>query len=131
MNGNAGIDLSWLEQKFPDLSDLRALSAGGQKQVFAASHAVDGPVVLKIIHARQNVETTEREVLAVGQLAGARIPRILETGTLQTQLGSCFWFREARIDGPTLRQCLEGGPLPIGDVLRLALIENTRRIAAC
>ena len=121
MNGHGGIDIIWLQQQFPNLSNLVALTPGGQKQVFAAAHPQNGSVVLKIIHPRQDVETTRREVLAVVQLRAARIPRILETGTLQTQLGNCFWFREQKIDGQTLRQCIQSGPLPVREVLRLGL----------
>lgn len=119
MNGHRALDLNWLQQQFPNLSNLAALTSGGQKQVFAATHPQDGAVVLKIIHPRQEMATTNREVLAVNQLAGARVPRILETGTLRTNLGDCFWFREQRVEGQTLSDRLLTGPLGLNDVLRV------------
>lgn len=119
MNGHGGPNLAWLQQQFPDLQQIVSLSSGGQKQVFAATHPQDGAVVLKLIHPRQDMETTRREMLAVNQLAGARVPRILDSGTLQTQFGDFFWFREQRVDGPTLRQRIQAGPLSVHEVLKL------------
>ena len=94
VNGHGGIDPNWLQQQFPALAGIAPLNVGGQKQVFAATHHTDGPVVLKLIHPRQDTETTRREILAVNQLAGSRVPQIFETGTLNTQVGPLFWFRE-------------------------------------
>jgi hypothetical protein len=54
MNGLNSIDLVWLQQQFPNLSNLSPLSLGGQKLVFAAVHPVDGEVVLKLMHPRQD-----------------------------------------------------------------------------
>lgn len=118
MNGH-GINLAWLQQQFPDLSNINGLSSGGQKHVFSATHAREGEVVLKIIHARQANEATQREVLAVNQLAAARVPRILELGTLATNTGNVLWLREVRVTGQTLRERLQASPLSPQDVLRL------------
>ena len=119
MNGHGGPNLAWLQQQFPDLQQIVSLTSGGQKQVFAATHPQDGAVVLKLIHPRQDMETTRREMLAVNQLAKARVPRILESGTLRTQFGDLFWFREQRVDGQTLRQRIQAGPLSVSEVLKL------------
>jgi serine/threonine protein kinase len=119
VNGHGGPNLAWLQQQFPDLQQIVSLSSGGQKQVFAATHPQDGAVVLKLIHPRQDMETTRREMLAVNQLVGARVPAILDSGTLQTQFGDFFWFREQRVDGQTLRQRIQAGPLSVHEVLKL------------
>jgi serine/threonine-protein kinase len=119
MNPHSGIDLKWLKQQFPELTNLRPLNSGGQKHVFAAEHPTDGAVVLKIIHPHQDLEATRREVLAVRQLSGQRVPQILEAALLTTPLGECVWFREHRIDGRTVRGLVSSGPL--GKILLLKL----------
>lgn len=119
MNGHNAIDIIWLQQQFSDLSNLRALTPGGQKQVFAATHQVDGDVVLKIIHPQQDLATTQREVLAVKTLGAPRVPQILDTGSFKTNVGVCFWFREQRVPGQPLSERLRAGPLTIAEVLRL------------
>lgn len=121
MNGLNAIDLVWLRQQFPRLSNLNPLSVGGQKLVFAGVHPVDGEVVLKLIHPRQDHEQTRRELLAVSQVNSGRVPPILEVGTISTPVGDCSWFRERRIVGKTVRELLVLGPLSIPDLLRLGL----------
>jgi serine/threonine protein kinase len=133
VNGQGGINLAWLQQQFPDLSNLNALSSGGQKHVFSATHPQDGDDVLKIIHARQHTEATQREVLAVNQLAAARVPRILQTGAVATNTGNVLWLRETRINGPTLRQKLQAGALAPREVLLLGrqLLETLLEAEKC
>jgi serine/threonine-protein kinase len=121
LNGLNGIDLVWLRQQFPRLSNLNPLSVGGQKLVFAGVHPIDGEVVLKLIHPRQDHEQTRRELLAVSQVNSERVPPILEVGTISTPVGDCSWFRERKIAGKTVRELLVVGPLSISDLLRLGL----------
>jgi serine/threonine protein kinase len=121
LNGLNAIDLVWLQQQFPQLSNLSPLSVGGQKLVFAAVHPVDGEVVLKIIHPQQAQEQTRRELLAVSEVNSARVPPILEFGKVNTPVGDCFWFRERKITGKTVRELLALGPLSIPDLLHLGL----------
>lgn len=121
MNGLNAIDLVWLRQQFPRLSNLTPLSVGGQKLVFAGVHPVEGEVVLKLIHPRQDQEQTRRELLAVSQVNSVRVPPILEVGIISTPVGDCSWFRERKIAGKTVRELLVLGPLSIPDLLRLGL----------
>jgi serine/threonine protein kinase len=121
LNGLNAIDLVWLRQQFPRLSNLNPLSVGGQKLVFAGVHPIDGEVVLKLIHPRQDHEQTRRELLAVSQVNSERVPPILEVGTISTPVGDCSWFRERKIAGKTVRELLVVGPLSISDLLRLGL----------
>lgn len=115
------IDLRWLEQQFPDLKNLAPLSQGGQKLVLSADHPADGPVVLKLIQPTQDLETTNRELLAIDQVNSPRVPRVIERGKLTTPIGECVWFREQRVAGSSLRQLLQHGPFAAADVLRLGL----------
>jgi serine/threonine-protein kinase len=115
------IDLTWLQTSFPDLSAFRPLGEGGQKLVLAATHKLDGEVVLKIVHPRTDPEAVRREILAVQQIKSPRVPRILDQGTATTNFGPCVWLREERVSGETVRSMLANGPLPVGDILRLAL----------
>ena len=114
------LTIPWLETTFPELSAFIGLGMGGQKLVFSAMHASEGEVVLKIFQPAQTVEEVNREVLAVQTIGSSHVPRILATGSVPTPLGACYWFREQRIHGETLRERLQRGPLDPLDVLRLA-----------
>jgi serine/threonine-protein kinase len=116
-----GIDIAWLSQQFPALSNLVPLNSGGQKQVFSAQHPTDGPVVLKIIHPHQDIETTRREVVAASQLVGQRVPQILEVDLLTTNIGNCVWFRERKVNGDPVRTIINSGPFDKIRLLKLGL----------
>jgi serine/threonine-protein kinase len=113
------IDQAWLQQQFPQLQNLQIIDTGGQKQVFAAQHPDHGDIVLKLIHPSENPESIRREILAVASVESPRVPRILEQGQLNTQLGDYVWLTEQRITGATLRQILASGPLSPHEVVRL------------
>lgn len=113
------MDIPWIASQFSELTDLQPLAKGGQKVVFAAKHADEGDVVLKLLLKASGEERLERELLA-GQLVECdRVPRVFETGSLDTPLGECIWLREQRIHGATLRARLNAGPLDFISVLRL------------
>lgn len=114
-------DLGWLQASFPDLSGLSPLAQGGQKIVISARHRSAGEVVLKIIDPRTEIEAVQREILAVQQVQSIRVPRILDQGTIATQLGTCVWLIEERISGQTVRELLKGGAMPPVEVFRLGL----------
>ena len=116
------MDIPWIAGQFPLLSGLQPLAQGGQKIVFAAQHASDGDVVLKLLLRSSDGQRLEREVLA-GQLVECeRVPRVFETGELDTQLGRCIWLREQRVSGTTLRTRLErSGALDFTSVVRLGV----------
>lgn len=116
------MDIQWIAAQFPQLSGLQPLAQGGQKVVFAAQHASDGDVVLKLLLRASDEQRLEREVLA-GQLVECeRVPRVFETGELQTQLGSCIWLREQRVLGTTLRtRLVRSGALDFTSVVRLGV----------
>lgn len=114
-------NLHWLAATFPDLNNIGLLGQGGQKLVFSARHPSDGDVVLKIIHPSQNLEGVRREILAVQRIGSARVPRILEIGQINTQIGPSVWIREQRILGVSLRERLQQGPLTTDELLRLGV----------
>lgn len=115
------MDIPWIAAQFPQLSGLQPLAKGGQKVVFAAQHAGDGDVVLKLLLKATGEERLEREVLA-GQLVECeRVPRVFETGELTTPIGKCIWLREQRVQGTTLRTPLRAGALDYAAVLRLGV----------
>ena len=130
MNSNAALSVGWLATAFPDLQNIQPLSQGGQKQVFSAQHASDGEVVLKLMHASAEIERTKREVLAVNQVHSARIPQILADGIITTPQGDCFWFREQRILGPTVRERMTRGVFGVAELLRLGLHVAETLVAA-
>jgi eukaryotic-like serine/threonine-protein kinase len=115
------IDIAWLQSTFPDLSSFLVLGQGAQKLVFAARHRRDGDVVLKIVHPSTDIESVRREILAVQRVQSTRVPRILDHGVANTNLGECVWLREEKVVGDTLRNILGNGPLPAKSVLRVGL----------
>ena len=114
------IDQAWLAQQFPTLRSLAPLVQGGQKVVYTAVHPSDGDIVLKIIHPSQDPERVRREILAVQKAACPRVPKILETGTLRTNVGDVVWVREQRIAGDSVRSVIQRAILGKEDLLRLA-----------
>lgn len=115
------VDAAWLSAQFPALGHLKQIGLGGQKSVFSAEHPVDGDVVLKLIHPGQDAERLSREVHAVEQVGSTRVPRILEVGTVMSNVGPTIWIREQRILGSTLRETLQrSGPFVVSDLIRLA-----------
>jgi serine/threonine-protein kinase len=115
------IDAAWVQNQFPELSEIEPLGKGGQKLVFAAKHPTDGNVVIKLIHPAQSGETTDREILAVEVIDSPRVPRILDRGQIPLPIGQFIWLREQRILGLTVREVLRGGPLEKRRLLRLGL----------
>ena len=115
------IDINWLRQAFPDLTDLNPLKDGGYKIVFSAIHPDYGDVVLKLI-PNQPIEEIRRELLAVGQLQASRVPNIHLVGDLQIPTGNCVFLFEKRILGEALDERLKShGVLTKQDLLRLGL----------
>lgn len=118
---SAGINISWLNGQFRELSNIAFLGGGGQKTVYSANHQVDGDVVLKLIHPTQDPEGVRREILAVSAIHCERVPRIHEQGNLSSDVGDLIWIREQRVVGRSLRDIINGGALPPDGVLRLGL----------
>lgn len=114
-------NLSWIAQAFPDLKNIHLLGQGGQKIVFSAQHPNDGEIVLKVIHPSQNVEDIRREILAVETITTARVPRILETGQINTYMGTSVWIRENRINGISLRGRLQQSPLSLAELFKFGI----------
>ncbi len=130
MNGNPQVTVAWLANQFPDLRSVQPLSQGGQKSVFSGDHPTEGDVVLKLVHPNSDIERTVRELVAVARVQSARVPAILAQGVISTPVGDCFWFREQRIRGETVRACLASGPLDTENLLRLGLHVAETLVAA-
>jgi serine/threonine-protein kinase len=130
MPNHSQVDPGWFARQFPDLTDLQALAAGGQKQVFTARHATDGEVVIKLIHPGGDPARTERELEAATKVQAARIPRIFEHGQLTGNTGTIVWFREQRIPGEVLSARIRAGTLSYHELLRLALHVSETLVAA-
>ena len=86
--------------------------------------------MLKLMHPNSDIERTIRELVAVARVQSARVPAILDQGTIPTPVGDCFWFREQRIYGHTVREVLANGPFSTSGLLRLALHVSETLVAA-
>ncbi|RQV94578.1 serine/threonine protein kinase [bacterium] len=115
------VDPDWLGLQFPDLTNLQPLASGGQKEVFTATHAIDGEVVIKLMHPGTDPARTERELVAAIQVQARRMPRIFEHGEITGNTGTIVWFREQRILGQALSDRIRTGTLSHHELLRLAL----------
>src|ERR1700741_2833445 len=93
------VDPNWLAGHLPNLINLQPLAAGGQKQVFTATHRNDGDVVIKLMHPGADPARTERKLEAAIKVLAPRMPRIFEHGQLTGNTGTIVWFREQRIPG--------------------------------
>jgi serine/threonine-protein kinase len=113
------IDPAWLGTQFPDLTAIAPIGQGGQKVVFSAIHPTDGEVVLKLINPTHDPENARREVLAVINVQSTRVPKILDQGTVATSFGTSIWLREQRVNGKTLRECLQAGQFDTTKLLKL------------
>jgi serine/threonine-protein kinase len=120
IGGYPMLPVDWLRVNFPDLSNIAPIGVGGQKFVYSCSHPSDGEVVLKIIHPNTDQVTVDREVYAVEQVQSSRVPKIYETGHVMTPVGNCFWIREQRVEGTSLRTRLHNSPLTPQETLRFA-----------
>ncbi len=115
------ITASWLGQHFPQMKDFAPLGEGGQKWVFSATHAMDGPVVFKLIKPNQNADRVQREVLAVQQVRSPRVPHVMDAGVIDAPVGQCIWLREQRVTGDSVRQVLRTRVLTVDEARRLSL----------
>jgi len=129
-HSHSQVDPFWLAHQLPDLSDLLALATGGQKQVYAAHHATDGDVVVKLIHPGSDPARTERELEAASRVRAPRMPRIFEHGQLTGNTGTIIWFREQRVPGKPLSARIQAGALSHHELLRLALHVSETLVAA-
>jgi Serine/threonine protein kinase len=88
--------------------------------VLSVSHPTDGENVLKIIDPSSAPERIDREILASQVVQSPRVPRLLETGTVDLPFGECVWIREQKISGTSLRTHLSlNGPLAPSGTLQL------------
>ena len=128
------MDAVELGRHFPDASGISLLGAGGQKLVFAATHAKHGSVVIKLIHQNQDLGRVQREVDAVEMINSARVPAVLEKGAITDASGRVHvWLIETRIEGQCLRQVLQSGPVPFAQIPTLGrdLLEAIRDAEYC
>ncbi len=116
------INISWLQQQFPDLSSFVALPPTGQKSVFLASHKTDGDVVLKVFLRGADRERIIREIDAPLKIKSPRVPQILDKGSLASPSGNIIWLRERRIAGSNLKDTLSAhGKRSVDAAMRIAL----------
>ncbi len=130
MPSQSQVDPAWLSLQFPDLGSLQPLAAGGQKQVFTATHPKDGEVVIKLMHPGSDPERTARELEAATKVQSPRMPRIFQHGQLTSNIGPIVWFREQRIPGQVLSDRIKAGTLSHRELLRLALHVSETLVAA-
>ncbi len=114
-------DQNWIQQQFPELSNIHPLNDGGQKSVYTCTHSTHGQIVLKLFYPGSDIKRALREVEAVAQISSRRVPQILDIGLKSSPIGDVIWFWEQFINGQTLREQLTKGALGSKEVLKLGL----------
>lgn len=110
-----------LERQIPGISDVSALSRGGQKIVFGARHISDGDVVLKLVMPGAD-DRIQREIEAVRTIESARVPKIYHVGTVTILGVPMQCLREQRVHGESVKKVLtDKGPLSIDETIQLTL----------
>jgi len=106
---------------------LAPLGAGGMGEVYRARDTrLDRTVAIKVLpsHLSENPERRqrfEREARAVSSLNHPHICTLHDIGTQETDHGPIDFLVLEHLEGETLATRLERGPLPVEEVLRLAL----------
>lgn len=114
------MDSKWIENEFPDLSDIVKIEEGGQKMVFKATHKLHGFVALKLLKKGGETERLEREILASKLIKSNHLPKVFDEGVVKGVLGEYHWVTEQFIDGVNLRKYLtEHGPMSLLDTVKL------------
>lgn len=97
-----------MDKLIKKLSNIKQLPAGGQKEVYSASHQEYGKVVYKKIKLNSDsLERTKREIRAVSLLDSPNIPRIFEHNC--DSGGNNLWLIEEFVDGENLRHSILTG----------------------
>jgi serine/threonine protein kinase len=105
------LDAKWVTARFPNLVKISELATGGQKSVFAGTHAAHGAIVIKIIRAKGDEERAIREIEAATNIKSDLIPKLFEHGEIVDGSGRIVWLLEQRVAGETLRQKFQRGRL--------------------
>lgn len=106
--------------RFPSLSGIELIKAGGQKTVYSGVSTKFGPIVLKLMKGGARIE---REINIVKSHCFTGVPAIYETGRLEGSDEFSMFIIEERIDGQDLKLCLagHGGPMPTKFVVRMMM----------
>jgi Serine/threonine protein kinase len=98
----------------------RELSGGGMSRVFVArEHALDRRVVVKVLPddmaAAGSLQRFRREIMLAARLHHPHIVPVLAAG----EVDGVPFYTMPLVDGDSLRDRLAGGPMPIGNILRV------------
>ncbi len=108
-----------LQRAFNDTHDFeRELGGGGMSRTYLATErALSRPVVIKVLApellAGVSVERFKREVLLAAQLQHPHIVPVIASGDAE----GLPWFTMPYVDGESLRQRLEAGPVSISEAV--------------
>lgn len=92
-----------------NLSDLKPLLVGGQKEVYTGRHTLHGQIVFKKIKLKKDsLERARREIRAVELIKSSSVPKIFEHNCDESNPQN-IWLIEEFIDGRNLRELLLSG----------------------
>lgn len=111
----------FLVQQFSNLSNFEYVAAGSQKAVYSAQNSQLGKIALKILFPGASTERFEREIAAVQQISCDHVPKVIDHGQLPSPYENHFWLTEQWIDGVSLRDKLNSGPISNKLILQIGL----------
>lgn len=100
-----------------EFTQLQPLNAGGQGVVFRALSATGESVALKVYFADQLEERNAREVLALRDIAGPTLVRLLDAGKVNLRGLECAYMATAFVEGAVLADVILHGPCRPEDVV--------------
>lgn len=111
-----------LAQHFQTLSisNITYITSGGQKAVYKALDPNGQTIALKVLPPT-DPERFAREVAAVQGLPSAHVPIIYSHGNLPDPYIGHHWFTESWINGESLRDKLQHGPLNDYEIIKLGV----------
>lgn len=119
MMPNSPYSLDNLQAQLGDLSNIIYVTAGGQKAVYDATHAIHGRVALKILPANCHIERLKREIESVQAINNGKVAMVHQVGLLLDPYPGHPWLIEQWIEGPSLREKLNQGRISDALVIKL------------
>ena len=125
MNG-----ISWIQDEFPDLSDMEPLARSSHKYVLKALHPEYSEVIIKVFGFASTPADLDLALLKREFLEHPSLPTVYECDIIEIPFGHAYWTMEKYIEGIDLAQFIKAAPLSVDvftqlgstlfDILRLA-----------
>lgn len=112
MPPKAYLDVSKVQQKFPDISALELFEAGGQKIVYKGVHPEFSTIMLKFFKTNEGDPRIDREIAIAQKLKHPNLPKLYAADSIEfDDESTVVYLLEEYIDGETLRTYINRGSI--------------------